>query len=88
VLILVQDRCDARVRFDASQLANHPYNIAAGRVAMLPAVDFGKLHLGMIPALPVQRKPYRLSLAGGRDLFQRDTKQALLVFRRTVRIVP
>lgn len=47
-----------------------------------------KLHLRMIPALPMQYEAYCLAFTRGDDFFQSDTKEAFLVLRRTLRIVP
>jgi hypothetical protein len=88
VFVLIQDRSDSCIRFDARQLANHFYKFMVSRIAMLSGVKLWKFYLRVISALPVQYKPYRLFLAGGRDLLQRDAKKAFLVLRRTARIVP
>src|ERR1039458_9142835 len=88
VFVLIQNRSDSSIRFDARQLANHFYKFMVSCIAMLSGVNFGKFYLRVISALPVQYKPYRLGLAGGRDLLQCDTKQAFLVLGRTARIVP
>jgi hypothetical protein len=47
-----------------------------------------ELHLRMIPTLPMQHEAYCLAFTCGDDLFQRDTKEAFLVLRQTLRIVP
>jgi hypothetical protein len=47
-----------------------------------------ELYLRVIPALPVQYEAYCLAFTRSDDLFQRDTKEALFVLWRTVRIVP
>src|SRR5271169_891644 len=47
-----------------------------------------KLYLRVIPALPMQDEAYRLAFTRGDDLFESDTKEAFLVLRQTLRIIP
>ena len=47
-----------------------------------------ELYLRVIPALPMQDEAYRLAFTRGDDLFESDTKEAFLVLRQTLRIVP
>ena len=47
-----------------------------------------KLYLRVIPALPMQYEAYCLAFTRGDDLFQSDTKEAFLVLRQTLWIIP
>src|SRR5664279_2549073 len=87
-LIPIQDRGDPRVWFDPRQRANDLQEIIAGDIPMLAGADLLKLYLRVIPALPMQYEAYGLAFTRGDDLFQSDTKEAFLVLRQTVRIVP
>src|ERR1700747_3638520 len=55
---------------------------------MVATATFLEFNLGVISALPMQHEAYGLPLRRSNDLFQRDTKEPFLVFRRTVRIIP
>ena len=55
---------------------------------MPAAANLLELYLRVISALPMQDEAYRLAFTRGDDLFQRDTQEAFLVFRQTLRIVP
>src|ERR1035437_4164899 len=87
-LIPIQDRGDPRVWFDPRQRANDLQEIIVGDIPMLAGADLLKLYLRVIPALPMQYEAYCLAFTRGDDLFQSDTKEAFLVLRQTVRIVP
>jgi len=47
-----------------------------------------KLYLRVIPTLPMQYQAYGLTFTRGDDLFQSDPKEAFLVLRQTMWIVP
>src|ERR1035437_1152182 len=87
-LIPIQDRGDPRVWFDPRQHANDLHEIIVGDIPMPAAANLLELYLRVIPALPMQYEAYCLALTRGDDLFQSDTKEALLVLWQTVRIVP
>jgi hypothetical protein len=87
-LIPIQDRGDPRVWFDPRQHANDLHEIIVGDIPMPTSANLLELYLCVIPALPMQYEAYCLVLTGGDDLFQSDTKEAFLVLRQTVRIVP
>src|ERR1019366_5482702 len=57
-------------------------------IPMLAGANLLELYLRVIPALPMQYEAYCLAFRRGDDLFQSDTKEAFLVLRQTVRIVP
>ena len=87
-LILIQNRGNSRVGFDARQHANDLHQIIVGHIPSSTCANLAELQLGMIPALPMQNQPYGLAFRCSDDLFQRDTKKAFLVLRRTLWIVP
>jgi len=80
-LVAIQDGGDSLVRFNPRQHANDLHQILVGDIAMHPAAYLLELHLGVIPALPMQHEPYCFPLTCGDDLFQRDAKKAFLVLR-------
>jgi hypothetical protein len=47
-----------------------------------------ELYLRVMPALPMQYEAYCLTFTRGDDLFESDTKEAFLVLRQTVWIIP
>ena len=53
-----------------------------------PVRNLLELYLRVIPALPMQYEAYCLTFTRGDDLFQSDTKEAFLVLRQTVWIIP
>ena len=85
-LIPIQDGGYSRVRFDPRQRVNDLHEILVGGIPMFAAANLLELHLGVIPSLPMQHESCGFTLA--RDLLQRDAKEALLVLRRTTRIIP
>jgi hypothetical protein len=87
-LILIQDRGDSRVGFDARQQANDLHQIIVGHIPGSASANLAKLQLGMISALPMQNQPYGLAFRCSDDLFQSDAKKAFLVLRRTLWSVP
>src|SRR5664279_4424797 len=87
-LIPIQDRGDPRVWFDPRQRANDLQEIIVGDIPMLAGADLLKLYLRVIPALPMQYEAYCLAFTRGDDLFQSDTKEAFLVLRQTLWIIP
>jgi hypothetical protein len=46
---------------------------------MLTGANLLELHLGVIPALPMQCEAYCIDFTRGDDLFQGNTKKAFLV---------
>src|SRR5579863_1885237 len=87
-LIPIQDRGDPRVWFDPRQCANDFDEIIVGDMPMPTGANLLKLHLRMIPALPMQYEAYRLAFTRGDDFFQSNTEEAFLVLRQTLWIVP
>ena len=87
-LIPIQNCGDSRVWFDPRQCANDFHGIIVGDIPMPTGVILLKLYLCVISALPMQHETYSLTLRRSNDLFQRDTKEPFLVFRRTLRIIP
>jgi hypothetical protein len=87
-LIPIQNCGDPRVWFDSRQRTNDLHEIIVGNISMPTGVNLPKLYLRVISALPMQYEAYGLALRRSNDLFQRDTKEPFLVFRRTVRIIP
>jgi hypothetical protein len=87
-LIPIQNCGDPRIWFDPRQCANNFHEIIVGDIAMPTSADLLKLYLRVIFALPMQHEAYGLALRRSNDLFQRDTKEPFLVFRRTLRIIP
>jgi hypothetical protein len=87
-LIAIQDRGDPRVRFDPRQDANGLHEIIVGDIPMAAAANLLELYLRVIPALPMQYEAYCLAFTGGYNLFQSDPKEAFLVLRQTVWIIP
>ena len=53
-----------------------------------PVPNLLELYLRMIPALPMQHEAYCLAFTRSDDFFQSDTKEAFLVLRQTLRIIP
>src|SRR5712691_6263429 len=55
---------------------------------MPTAANLLELYLRVIPALPMQYQAYGLTFTRRDDLFQGDTKEAFLVLRQTLWIIP
>ena len=87
-LIPIQDRGDPCIRFDPRQRANDLHQIIVGDIPMPTSANLLKLYLRVIPALPMQYEAYGLAFTRGDDLFQSDTKEAFLVLRQTLWIIP
>jgi hypothetical protein len=87
-LIPIQDRGDPRVWFDPRQSANDLHKIIVGDIPMPTSTNLLELYLRVIPTLPMQYEAYRLAFTPRDDLFKGDTKEAFLVLRQTMRIVP
>ena len=87
-LIAIQDRRDPCIRFDPRQPANDLHQIIVGDIPMPAGANLLELYLRVIPALPMQYQAYGLAFTRGDDLFQSDTKEAFLVLRQTMWIVP
>ena len=87
-LIPIQDCGDSRIWFDPRQLANDLHHITVGNIPMLASAKLLELKLRVISALPMQHEAYAIALRRSHDLFQRDSKELFLVFRRTVWIIP
>src|ERR1017187_2603355 len=87
-LIPIQDRGDPRAWFNPRQHANNLHQIIVGGIPMRTGPNLLELYLSMVPALPMQDQPYGLAFTRRDDLFQGDTKEAFLVLRQTLRIIP
>jgi hypothetical protein len=87
-LIPIQDRGDPRVWFDPRQQAHDLHEIIVGDIPMPTGANLLELYLRVIPALPMQYEAYCLAFTRRDDLFQSDTKEALLVLRQTLWIIP
>src|ERR1017187_8369565 len=70
------------------QRANDLHEIVAGDIPMLAGADLLKLYMRVIPGLPMQYEAYCLAFTRCDDLFQSDTKEAFLVLRQTLWIIP
>lgn len=86
--IPIQDRGDPCIGFDSRQLANYLDEVVVGNIPMSAAANFRELYLGVISALPMHHEAYDLFSRRGDDLFQSDSQEPLLEFRRTARIIP
>jgi hypothetical protein len=87
-LIAIENRSDPCIRFDSRQTAYDLHQIIAGDIPMPASANLFELYLRVIPALPMQYQAYSLAFTRGDDLFQSDPKEAFLVRRQTMRIVP
>jgi len=87
-LVPIQDGGDPLVWLDPRQHANDLHQVVIGDIPMPTGTNLLELHLRVISTLPMQYEAYRLAFTRGDDLFQSDTKEAFLVLRLTLRIVP
>ena len=77
-----------RIWFDPREHANDLHEIIVGDIPMPAGTNLLELYLRVIPALPMQYEAYCLAFTGGYNLFQSDPKEAFLVLRQTVWIIP